>query len=215
MALKVNEIFYSIQGESSYAGYPCVFVRLTGCNLRCSYCDTRYAYEDGDEWEIEQILEKVRNYRCSIVEITGGEPLTQEDTSLLATRLLTENFTVLVETNGSMDIDRVDRRCVRVVDVKCPSSGEAASFYRENLAKLTSNDELKFVIAERADYDFAGQILKEMEREGFRVGHIHFSPVFGSINPKELAEWILEDHLQVRLHIQLHKIIWEPNTRGV
>jgi 7-carboxy-7-deazaguanine synthase len=184
-----------------------VFVRLTGCNLRCSYCDTRYAYEDGDEWEIEQILEKVRTYRCSIVEITGGEPLSQEDTSILATRLLDENFTVLVETNGSMDIDRVDRRCVRVVDVKCPSSRVADQFYRENLGKLTSNDELKFVIGDRADYDFAVQIMKEMKKEGFRAGHIHFSPVFGSVDAKKLASWILEDHLPVRLGFQLHKLI--------
>jgi len=215
LALKVNEIFYSIQGESSYAGYPCVFVRLTGCNLRCSYCDTQYAYEHGDQLEIEQILEKVRTYQCSIVEITGGEPLSQEDTPLFATRLLDENFTVLVETNGSMDIDRVDRRCVRVVDVKCPSSGEAASFDRENLAKLTSNDELKFVIGDRADYDHAVQMLGEMKKERFSAGHTHFSPVFGSIDPKELANWILADHLRVRLGLQLHKLIWDPATRGV
>jgi 7-carboxy-7-deazaguanine synthase len=207
LALKVNEIFYSIQGESSYAGYPCIFVRLTGCNLRCSYCDTQYAYEDGDELEIEQILEKVRTYQCSIVEITGGEPLSQEDTPLLATRLLEENFTVLVETNGSYDIDQVDRRCVRVVDVKCPSSCEETSFYRDNLGKLTKNDELKFVIGDRVDYDYAVQILGEMEREGFSAGHIHFSPVFGSIEPRELAEWILADHLPVRLGFQLHKLV--------
>jgi 7-carboxy-7-deazaguanine synthase len=207
LALKVKEIFYSIQGESSYAGYPCVFVRLTGCNLRCSYCDTRYAYEEGDEWEIEQILEEVKTYCCRIVEITGGEPLVQDDTSLLAARLLDENFTVLVETNGSMDIDRVDRRCVRVVDVKCPSSGEETHFYSENLGKLTRNDELKFVIGDRADYEHAVRIVEIMRKEGSSAGHIHFSPVFGSIEAKELAGWILEDHLPVRLGFQLHKLI--------
>jgi 7-carboxy-7-deazaguanine synthase len=164
---------------------------------------------DGNEREIEQIVEEVKAFRCSIVTITGGEPLAQEETSLLAARLLDEKFTVLVETNGSIDIDRADRRCVRVVDVKCPSSGEIASFYRPNLAKLTEKDELKFVIGDRTDYDFACQILNEMEKEGFRAGHIHFPPVSGSgsIEPQELAEWILADHLRVRLGFQLHKII--------
>jgi 7-carboxy-7-deazaguanine synthase len=215
MALKVNEIFYSIQGESSYAGFPCVFVRLTGCNLRCSYCDTDYAYEEGAEWEIEQIVERVKTFCCPTVEITGGEPLRQKDTPVLAARLLGENFTVLVETNGSYDIDLIDRRCVRIVDVKCPSSNEAAKFDRGNLGRLTENDELKFVMGDRTDYEYAREILNKMTEDGLRAGHIHFSPVFGSIEPEELANWILEDHLQVKLSLQLHKIIWEPNTRGV
>ncbi|MCP4715272.1 MAG: radical SAM protein, partial [Deltaproteobacteria bacterium] len=152
--MKVNEIFYSIQGESSYAGYPCVFVRLTGCNLRCSYCDTRYAYDEGEDCTEEQVLERIAAYGCSLVEITGGEPLLQPDTPGLISRLLDRGCRVLLETNGSMDIGSVDRRCVRIVDIKCPSSGEAGRNDEANLARLTAQDEVKFVIGTREDFDF-------------------------------------------------------------
>ena len=212
MSLKVNEIFYSIQGESSYAGRPCVFVRLTGCNLRCSYCDTQYAYEDGNELEINEIVGRVTSDQCRLVEVTGGEPLIQKDTPLLVHRLLEEGFEVLLETNGSQDISQLDGRCVRIVDIKCPSSGEERKNDLGNLTRLADKDEIKFVIGNREDYEYAKKIL---DINIFRNNWIHFSPVFGKMDPKVLAEWILEDHLAVRLHMQLHKLIWGNELRGV
>jgi 7-carboxy-7-deazaguanine synthase len=215
MALKVNEIFYSIQGESSYAGRPCVFVRLTGCNLRCSYCDTRYAYEEGEDLEIEAILSRVRSYRCPLVEVTGGEPLMQAETSILISRLLDEGYEVLLETNGSQDIGRIDHRCVRIVDIKCPSSGEAEHNDLENLGRLTEKDELKFVIGAREDYEYAKRTLDLVKGKRPAAHRVHFSPVFGKVAPETLAGWILEDRLGVRLHMQLHKMIWPRDRRGV
>ena len=215
MPLAVNEIFYSIQGESSFAGHPCVFIRLSGCNLRCSYCDTRYAYDDGEELEIPAILEKVRTYPCSLVEVTGGEPLLQNETPKLVYHLLEQGFTVLLETNGSLDISKVDLRCVRILDVKCPSSGQAHFNDLTNLQRLTSRDEVKFVIGDREDYEFAKQILKQLDAPPLDPSRIHFSPVFGGLKPDTLAQWILTDHLPVRFHLQLHKTIWHPQLRGV
>ena len=152
MALRINEIFYSIQGESSYAGRPCVFIRLTGCNLRCSFCDTRYAYYGGDEMDVGEIVDLTRSYNCSLVEITGGEPLIQKDTPYLVEALLQHGFGVLMETNGSLNISMVDSRCVRILDIKCPSSGEDAKNDLENLKRLTDKDQIKFVIGEREHY---------------------------------------------------------------
>ena len=215
VALKVNEIFFSIQGESSYAGRPCVFVRLTGCNLRCSYCDTHYAYEEGEEVEIAKIVEQVTSHRCPLVEVTGGEPLIQEETPILINSLLEEDYEVLMETNGSQDISQVDARCVKIVDIKCPSSGHTDDNDMENLYRLTSHDEVKFVIADRNDYEYARQIRYLMAANTFRENTIHFSPAYGRIKPKTLAEWILADHLDVRLHLQLHKVIWPPDREGV
>lgn len=215
MALKVNEIFYSIQGESSYAGYPCAFVRLTGCNLKCSYCDTRYAYHEGEELEIEEILKRIKPFRCPLIEVTGGEPLLQEETPLLILRLLDEGYTVLIETNGSRDISRVDRRCIRIIDIKCPSSGEAEQNDIENFDRLIASDELKFVIGNRTDYEYAKDILDQLNKKAVQVLHIHFSPIFGQITPETLVDWILCDHLSVRLNLQLHKFIWNPDRRGV
>ncbi len=214
MTLLINEIFYSIQGESSYAGRPCVFVRLTGCNLRCSYCDTRYAYGEGEEMEIDQIVEIVSSYECSLVEVTGGEPLIQKETPYLVKRLLEKDFQVLIETNGSQDISQIDNRCVRIVDIKCPLSGEMNRNDLRNLDRLTDNDEVKFVIGGREDYDFAKEILKHINLPPLRITRIHFSPILEKIEPKVLAKWILDDHLNVRLHLQLHKIIWGLNQRG-
>ncbi len=211
----VNEIFYSIQGESSFAGQPCVFVRLTGCNLRCSYCDTRHAYDEGREYSVDRILEIVQSYRCPLVEITGGEPLLQEETPVLVDKLLAKNFRVLMETNGSMDIQRVSDGCIRIVDIKCPSSGEQTKNDFENLDRLSGRDELKFVIAHRADFDFASDLVWSRKRNRPGPGRIHFSPVFGKIPPATLAGWILEDHLDVRLQLQIHKYIWDPGNRGV
>ena len=215
MALKVNEIFFSIQGESSYAGRPCVFVRLTGCNLRCSYCDTRYAYEKGEELEIANIIERVTSHRCPLVEVTGGEPLIQKETPMLINRLLEEGYELLMETNGSQDISRVDDRCVKIVDIKCPSSGHTGDNDLQNLERLTSHDEVKFVIADRNDYEYARQTLNLFSTNSFRKNAVHFSPAYGRIEPKRLAEWLLKDHLDVRLHLQLHKVIWPPDQEGV
>lgn len=215
MALKVNEIFYSIQGESSYAGRPCVFVRLTGCNLRCSFCDTTYAYDEGDMMEIGDIFDRVSSYGCHLVEITGGEPLIQSETPILIQSLIEDGYEVLLETNGTMDISQVDDRCVKIVDVKCPSSGMADKNDPENLNRLKEKDELKFVIGNREDYDFAKKILNYVNLGVFKKNPINFSPVFGLMEPRVLAEWILKDHLDVRLHLQLHKYIWGPGVRGV
>jgi 7-carboxy-7-deazaguanine synthase len=215
VSLQVNEIFYSIQGESTYAGRPCVFVRLTGCNLRCTYCDTRYAYEEGKELEIEDIADRVSSYACGLVEITGGEPLLQKDTPMLVDRLLERGHQVLLETNGSRDIRIVDRRCVKIVDIKCPSSGQADRNDLNNLGRLAGRDELKFVIGSRDDYEFAKGVLDSAKDRLPEAGRVHFSPVFGLIPPRMLAEWILKDHLNARLSLQLHKIIWGPDQRGV
>jgi len=215
MALKVNEIFYSIQGESTYTGRPCVFVRLTGCNLRCSYCDTQSAYEKGEEMAIARIMDLVESYRCPLVEVTGGEPLIQKETPVLVQRLIERGYEVLIETNGSQDISQVDDRCVKIVDVKCPASGEHTQNDLKNLHRLSDHDEIKFVISNREDYDFAARILKSMDSGPFRNNPVHFSPVSGRLGSRTLAQWLLEDHLDVRLHLQLHKIIWHPNQKGV
>jgi len=213
--LKVNEVFYSIQGESTYAGRPCVFVRLTGCNLRCSYCDTQYAYEEGGIMEVNHIFEQVAPYQCRLVEITGGEPLVQDDTPILIESLLDDGYEVLLETNGTMDISRVDERCVKIVDIKCPSSGMIKKNDLDNLGRLTTRDELKFVLGTREDYEYAKKIVAYKQLDPKRINPVNFSPIFGQLDPKILSEWILEDHLDVRLHLQLHKYIWGPETRGV
>jgi len=212
MALKVNEIFYSIQGESTYVGRPCVFVRLTGCNLRCSYCDTQFAYEEGVEMEIAHIVHRVGSYACPLVEVTGGEPLIQKETPVLIHSLIEEGYEVLIETNGSRDISQLDDRCVKIVDVKCPASGEHLQNDLGNLDRLTDHDEIKFVISNRQDYDYAREIVAS---KPFRKNPVHFSPAFGILQSKKLAAWLLEDHLSVRLHMQFHKIIWGSEEKGV
>jgi len=214
MTLLVNEIFYSIQGESIYSGVPCVFIRLTGCNLRCSYCDTAYAYYEGVELRIEEILSRVDNYKCPLIEITGGEPLLQEGTSLLIDRLLEKKYEVLLETNGSIDISVVDVRCIKIVDIKCPSSGENDKNDLKNLKRLNQKDQIKFVIGSREDYEFAKETTKLIPA-GFPMKNILFSPLIERMHPSQLAEWILGDRLRVRLQIQLHKIIWPDRERGV
>ena len=211
MALKVNEIFFSIQGESSYAGLPCAFVRLTGCNLRCSYCDTQYAYEEGEILAIPAIMENLARFDCGLVEITGGEPLLQAETPALAGELLASGHTVLVETNGSLDINSIDQRCVRIIDIKCPSSGMADRNDLKNIGRMTKNDELKFVLGCRDDYEYAKGILDTVSHSPHKI---NFSPVFGAVSARALSEWILEDRLPVRLNLQLHKIIWGPDAAG-
>jgi len=213
MSLKVNEIFKSIQGESWFAGLPCVFVRLTGCNLRCTYCDTKYAYEEGEELSVEEVVDKVGSYGCPMVDITGGEPLLQDETPELASSLLEKAKTVLVETNGTFDIDIMPKGVVRIVDVKCPDSAQSEKMMWENLDRLVKTDEVKFVVQSRRDYDWAKSIVVEYEL--LRRCMVLFSPAFGILEPRSLAEWMLEDNLTVRLNFQLHKYIWGPDKRGV
>jgi 7-carboxy-7-deazaguanine synthase len=215
MALRVNEVFFSIQGESSFAGRPCVFVRLAGCNLRCRYCDTRYAYDEGECFDAVTIRQKVASYGCRLVEITGGEPLLQEETPSLIKQFLDDGFQVLLETNGSLDISVVDRRCVRIVDVKCPSSGMENRNRLANLSLLTPSDEVKFVIGDRTDFDYARGILADHLSLRKEDQPPLFSTVYGSLELKTLARWILEERLNVRLQLQLHKVIWGAEARGL
>ncbi len=212
--LTVNEVFHSIQGESSYAGLPCVFVRLTACDLRCSWCDTPYAFHEGRKREVDEVVEEVKSYGCRLVEVTGGEPLLQPDAYPLMERLLDEGFQVLVETGGHLPIGRVPSGAVRIVDIKCPGSGESARIHWENLQELRPSDELKFVLADRADYAFAKDVV---ERHGLvgRVSSVLFSPVHGRLAPADLSAWVLADRLPVRVQLQVHKYIWSPDRRGV
>ncbi len=209
----INEIFYSIQGESSYAGRPCVFIRLTGCPLRCTYCDTQYAFYEGRKMTVDEVLEAIRVYRCPLVEITGGEPLAQREVYPLMERLLEEGYEVLLETSGALDVSRVPKGVVKIMDLKCPGSGEVHRNRLGNLRYLSPRDEVKFVIGDYRDYLWAKGVL---EQHGLPERcQVLFSPVFGRLDPEELAEWILKDHLPVRLQLQLHKYIWGPDVRGV
>lgn len=214
MSLIVNEIFYSIQGESTYAGLPCVFVRLTGCNMRCIYCDTVYAYDEGHPMQISEILDSIGDFHCSMVEITGGEPLLQAETPHLIDALLRKQYQVLMETNGSFDIRMTDPRCVRIMDVKCPGSGEHEKCDLRNLRYLTEKDQIKFVINHRQDYEYAQDMLKRVPTN-IPNENLLFSPIREKLAPAKLAEWILQDHLGVRLHLQLHRTIWPEINRGV
>jgi 7-carboxy-7-deazaguanine synthase len=212
--LTVTEIFYSIQGESTRAGRPCVFVRLTACDLRCSWCDTPYAFHEGRKMSLDDVVAAVDRYDCPLVEITGGEPLLQEDVYPLMDRLLAAGRTVLLETGGHRPVDRVPPDVVKIVDVKCPASGEAASNDWRNLDRLQPHDEVKFVVQDRADYEFARDVVAR-HRLADRVAAVLVSPVHGALDPKTLSEWILADALPARLQLQLHKYIWDPAARGV
>jgi len=211
--LKVNEIYYSVQGESTSAGLPCVFVRLTYCNLRCTYCDTEYAFYEGNDKSIDEIINEVRKFGCKLVEITGGEPLVQEECLPLMKRLCDEGFEVLLETGGSLPIEKVDKRVKIIMDLKCPSSGMLKKNLYENLDFLKKTDELKFVIGSREDYDWAKEIISKYSL--IRKCLILFSVVFGELEPVTLVDWILEDKLDVRFQLQMHKFIWYPETKGV
>jgi 7-carboxy-7-deazaguanine synthase len=212
--LKVNEIYYSVQGESTYAGLPCVFIRLTFCNLRCTYCDTEYAFYNGKDISITQIVEQVKKYDCKLVEITGGEPLVQMDECLdLMKQLCDDGFEVLIETSGSLPIKDIDQRVKVIMDLKCPSSGMEKKNYYENIDYLKQEDELKFVIGSKEDYDWTVNVLMKYDLEN--KCKILFSVVFGKLEPVQLVNWILENKLNVRFQLQMHKIIWHPETKGV
>ena len=212
--LTINEIFYSIQGESTRAGQPCVFVRLTACDLRCSWCDTPYAFDEGRKMSVDEVVAAVEQYGCPLVEITGGEPLLQEDVYPLMERLAGTGRTVMLETGGHRSIARVPAGVLKIVDVKCPGSGEADKNDWANLDALAPHDEVKFVIKDRADYEFARDVIA---RYGLadRAAAVLLSPVHGVLDPRTLSEWILADRLPARLQLQLHKYIWTPDTRGV
>jgi 7-carboxy-7-deazaguanine synthase len=210
----ITEIFKSIQGESTFAGLPCVFVRLTGCNLRCHWCDTAYAFYGGRKMTVEDVLARVRQLGGKLVELTGGEPLLQDDVYPLTEQLLGEGFRVLVETSGERYIGRLPRAVIKIVDVKCPGSGEGETFCADNLRALEKKDQIKFVILDENDYRYACDFMVEHDLHG-QVDEIIFSPVFGQLHPRQLAEWILRDGLAVRLGLQLHKFIWDPGMRGV
>lgn len=213
MSLQVNEIFYSIQGESTYAGRPCVFVRLTGCHLRCRWCDTTYAFYEGAQRSVEQVLEQVRAYKCPLVEITGGEPLLQEEVYPLIDRLLLEGYEVLIETGGGLSIHRLDSRVVKILDFKAPGSGMDPHNNLENLRYLDRKDQIKFVVADRRDYEWARGVMAEHTLT--EKAQVLFSAVLDELHPGELAEWLLADRLDARLQIQLHKYLWDPKRRGV
>lgn len=223
----ITEIFKSIQGEGTRAGLPCIFVRLTGCNLRCTWCDTAYAFHGGTKYSIEEVLEKVNalagdaQRRVPLVEITGGEPLLQGETPALAQKLMSSGYTVMIETSGERFVGELPSAVIKIVDVKCPDSGEPDTFDLTNLEVLTSNDEIKFVISSRRDYDFARDFVTK-HRLAEQVHEVLFSPVFADphgawpgLTARELAEWILSDGLRVRLGLQLHKFIWDPASKGV
>ena len=211
--LKINEIFKSIQGESSHTGLPCIFVRLTGCNLRCTYCDTEYAFYDGKEMSIADIVKAVEGYGISLVEITGGEPLLQKEVYSLMQALLEKKYTVMLETGGSLSLDAVPEAVIKIMDLKCPSSGEEPRNHYANLGQLTFQDEVKFVIQTREDYDWCKKILIEYSIP--EKTQVLFSPVYEKLDLKDLAKWILADNLPVRLQTQLHKVIWSKDAIGV
>lgn len=212
--LTVNEIFHSLQGESSWAGIPCVFVRLTACDLRCAWCDTPYAFVEGRKRTVDDVVNQVAGFGCPLVEVTGGEPLLQADVYPLMDALLARGHTVLLETGGHVSLERVPDRVITIMDVKCPASGESSRMNWDNLDRLRPRDEVKFVIQDRADYEYARRVVAE-RRLGTRAAAALFSPVHGVLDPRLLAAWVLEDRLPVRVQLQVHKYIWGAATRGV
>ena len=222
----ISEIFKSIQGEGTHAGLPCIFVRLTGCNLRCTWCDTAYAFHGGQKMSVEEVFERVEALRGAavggrLVELTGGEPLLQQEVYPLADRLLAAGYAVLIETSGERFIGQLPKAVIKIVDVKCPDSGEPDTFDMRNLEELTSEDEVKFVISSRRDYEFARDFIVEHRLAG-RIKEVLFSPVhedpngqWKGLEPRQLVEWMLEDDVQARLGLQLHKMVWDPALRGV
>ncbi len=211
--MRITEIFYSIQGESTFSGLPCVFIRTTGCNLRCTWCDTEYSFYGGVEMTLDEIAAKVETFGCRLVELTGGEPMLQKDIYALSARLLARGYTVLLETGGSLDLSQLDARVIKIMDLKCPGSGEAEKNYWPNLEVLQPHDQIKFVIKDRRDYEWSLEKMREHRlAERFPI---LFSPVFNVMNYRTLAEWMLADRVPARFQVQLHKYIWPPEMRGV
>ena len=213
MKLMINEIYYSIQGESSYMGKPCIFIRLTYCNLRCSYCDSEYTFYDGEELLIDDIIKKIKQYPCNLVEVTGGEPLFQENCIILLNRLVEEKYEVLLETSGSLSIENVPKEVINIIDFKCPTSKMMKKNLWENVDHIKPQDQIKFVIGNREDYEWAKNKIKEYKLT--KKCDLLMSPVYDEIDSKKIVEWILEDSLDVRFQIQLHKEIWNPEKKGV
>ena len=211
--IKINEIYLSVQGESTHTGLPCIFIRLTGCNLRCSWCDTAYAFHEGKNMSIDEILQKVENFGIHLVEITGGEPLMQDNVYTLIRKLIEKGYKVMLETGGSISLERVPKDVIKIMDLKCPGSGEQEKNNLDNLKLLAPHDEVKFVILDKKDYEWSRDIIKKYKIN--ETAHILLSPVFDKLELKEMVKWILEDRLPVRLQTQLHKIIWDKNTIGV
>jgi 7-carboxy-7-deazaguanine synthase len=212
--LTINEIYHSIQGESTWAGRPCVFVRLTFCNLRCNYCDTEYAFYEGEKQTLKEIVDLVEKFEYPLVEITGGEPLLQKNVLPLMTTLCDTGHTVLLETSGAHDISKVDARVHRIMDLKTPGSGEVEKNLWSNIEHLTPRDEVKFVMGSREDYEWSREKVQRFDLSK-RCHAVLFSPIFGRIDPRQIVEWILEDKLAVRFQLQMHKFIWTPTQRGV
>ena len=212
--LTINEIFYSIQGESTYAGCPCVFIRMTGCDIRCSWCDTPYAFHEGRKMSVDSVVTEVVGYACPLVEVTGGEPLLQDDVYPLVRRLLEHGKTVLVETGGHVSLTQLPPEVIKIVDIKCPGSGEVGGTDWSSIDRLTPRDQVKFVVKDRADYEYAREVLATRHLED-RCAAVLVSPVHGVLDPQVLASWLLEDRLSARLQLQVHKYIWGADARGV
>lgn len=213
MSLKINEIYYSVQGESTHAGRPCIFIRLTYCNLRCSYCDTEYAFYDGKDMEITDIISEIKRWDCNLVEVTGGEPLFQDECIDLLNELVNSNYEVMLETGGSLSISDVPKKVVKIVDFKCPSSGMVKKNLWSIVDDLQAHDEVKFVIGNREDFDWAKDRITEYSLD--KICTLLFSPTFGEIDPQQIVEWILAENLPVRMQLQMHKMIWSPEEKGV
>jgi len=213
MSLKINEIYYSVQGESTHAGRPCIFIRLTYCNLRCSYCDTEYAFYDGKDMEITDIMSEIKRWDCNLVEVTGGEPLFQDECIDLLNELVNSNYEVMLETGGSLSISDVPKKVVKIVDFKCPSSGMVKKNLWSIVDDLQAHDEVKFVIGNREDFDWAKDRITEYSLD--KICTLLFSPTFGEIDPQQIVEWILDETLPVRMQLQMHKMIWSPEEKGV
>ena len=213
MKLKINEIYYSIQGESSYTGLPCIFIRLTYCNLRCTYCDSEYTFHDGEDMTVNEIMARIKQYKCNLVEVTGGEPLFQKGCIELLQKLTDSKYNVLLETSGSLSIENVPKKVINIIDFKCPSSNMKKKNYWENLKFIKQKDEIKFVIGNKEDYEWAKRKINEYNLT--KKCMVLMSPVYKEIESKTIIEWILNDNLDVKFQIQLHKNIWEDETKGV
>ena len=213
MNLKINEIYYSIQGESSFAGLPCIFIRLTYCNLRCSYCDSEYTFYNGEDMDIKSIINKIKQYPCKLVQVTGGEPLFQKNCINLLRTLVKEEYNILLETSGSLSIKNVPKEVINIIDFKCPSSKMQKKNLWDNINYIKPNDQIKFVIGNREDYEWTKNKIDKYNLE--KKCEILISPVYKHIKSEEIVNWILEDNLKVRFQIQIHKEIWPEEKRGV